>query len=38
MEPKKVWGRVEPFGHPLSDDDEARAQRVLREHVLHLAP
>lgn len=26
-------GRVEPFVYPLSPDDEARAQRVLREHV-----
>ena len=26
-------GRVEPFVYPLSDDNEARAQRVLREHV-----
>ena len=26
-------GRVEPFVYPLSDDDEARAQRVLREDV-----
>lgn len=26
-------GRVEPFVYPLSDDDEARAQLVLREHV-----
>ncbi len=26
-------GRVEPFVYPLSDDDEARARRLLRAHV-----
>ncbi len=28
-----VLGRVEPFVYPLSAEDEARAQRLLREHV-----